>query len=143
MWYKLNYTDFFFLDRCPTENEEQTREKKRNTTAMPLHKPKMTANKKKRNEVAIAVQQITGTSNKSHLVATSISTTEDLVRAKRRLLKARSVRLHFSTGSSNMYPCFTLSGFRVDVSTFIASRTTWRTEESKYFLLIIDLRLCF
>lgn len=35
------------------------------------------------------------------LVATSISTTEDLVRAKRRFLKARSVRLHFCTGTSN------------------------------------------
>lgn len=31
----------------------------------------------------------------AYLVATSISTTEDLVRAKRRFLKARSVRLHF------------------------------------------------
>lgn len=35
------------------------------------------------------------------LVATSISTTEDFVRAKRRFLKARSVRLHFWTGTSN------------------------------------------
>ena len=59
------------------------------------------ANKEDMYEHATTVEQPSVEDRGADLVATSISTTEDLVSAKRRFLKARSVRLHFCTGTSN------------------------------------------